>query len=216
MKEIILFPFGGNAREAVPVIEAINKKEDTWDLLGFIDDNPNLINKKCLGHKVIGGREILSEYPSAKVLAVPGRPENYFNRKKIIDSLSISPERFTTLIHPAANISSSTKIGRNSLIMAGVTATVNISIGNHCVILPNTVISHDTVIDDYNMIGSNVSISGGVHIENLCYIGTGSKIIQEVTIGQGSLTGIGTIVLESIEPNSVVVGNPGRIIRKVK
>ena len=216
MKEIILFPFSGNAKEAITVIEAINKKLKTWELLGFIDDNPDLTGKECLGYKVIGGREKLSEYPSAKVLAVPGRPENYFKRGKIINSLAISSEQFATLIHPAANISPSTKIGYNTLVMAGVVTTINVCIGNHCVILPNTVISHDVVIDSYTLIGSNVSISGGVRIEKLCYIGTGSKIIEEVTVSHGSLIGIGTIVLRSTEPDTVVVGNPGRTIRKVQ
>lgn len=216
MKEIILFPFGGNAKEAITVIEAINEKIKTWEVLGFIDDNPDLIGEKCSGHEVIGGREKLSEYPPAKVLAVPGRPENYLKREKIIDSLGASPERFATLIHPSANISPSTKIGYNTLIMAGVVTTINVYIGNHCIILPNSVISHDVTIDDFNLIGSNVSISGSVHIEKLCYLGTGSKIIQEVTVSHGSLIGIGTVVLKSIEPNSVVVGNPGRTIRKVE
>lgn len=216
MKEIILFPFGGNAKEAITVIEAINMKTKTWEVLGFIDDNPDLNGKKYSGYKVIGGKEILSECPSAKVLAVPGRPENYFKRKKIIDSLGVSSERFATLIHPASNVSPSTKTGYNTLVMAGVVTTINVCIGNHCVILPNSVISHDVIIDDYNLIGSNVSVSGSVRIEKLCYIGTGSKIIQEVTVSQGSLIGMGTIVLSSTEPNSVVVGNPGRTIRKVQ
>ena len=216
MKKIILFPFGGNAKEAVTVIEAINQKMKTWEVLGFIDDNPDLLGEKSSGYEVIGGREKLSEYPKVKVLAVPGRPENYLKREKIIDSLGVSPERFATLIHPSASISSSTKIGYNTLIMAGVVVTINVSIGNHCVILPNSVISHDVTIDDYSMIGSNVSISGSVHVEKLCYLGTGSKIIQEVTVSHGSLIGLGTVVFKSIGPNSLVIGNPGRAIRKVK
>lgn len=214
--ELILFPFGGNAKEAIFVIEEINRMKPTWQIIGFIDDNLELTGREYSSYKVMGGREKISEFQSAKILAVPGRPEDFYKRKEMIDSLGISGTRFATIIHPSACISSATAIGNNTLIMAGVVTTAMASIGNHCVILPNTVISHDVVIDDYTLVGSNVSISGGVHIESLCYIGTGSRIMQELRIGRGSLIGMGTNVLKSVEPNSVVVGNPGRIIRKVQ
>ena len=213
--DLIFFPFGGNAREAITVVNAINKNKKTWELIGFIDDNSDLWSKEFFGYKVLGGKEKLKDYPNAKILAVPGRPDNYFKREHIINSLNLSVNRFTTLIHPSAQISKDTKIGYNTLIMAGVVITSNVTIGNNCVILPNTVISHDSIIDDFCLIGSNVSISGGVHIEKNCYIGTGSKIIQEITIREKSLIGLGTVVLKSTEAGSVIVGNPGKFLRRI-
>jgi len=212
--QLILFPFGGNAREAVTVVRAINKKQKTWDLAGFIDDNRDVWGKEFNGCKVLGGRDVLSLYPSAKILAVPGNPENYFKRDRIIDFPGIITERFATLVHPSASISCDTNMGYNTLIMAGVVTTAGVTVGNHCVILPNTVISHDSVIKDYCLIGSGVSVSGGVTIEEMCYIGTGSKIIQDVTVGKKSLLGLGTVLLNSTEPGSIMVGNPGRLLRK--
>lgn len=216
MKDIILFPFGGNAREAVQVIEGINRNEKTWNLLGFIDDNPAVWKKEFRGYKVLGGKDKLPLYSQAKILAVPGRTETYLNRDKIINSFDVGSDRFATLIHPAAEVASDAPIGVNTLIMAGVVITINVNIGNHCVILPNTVISHDVIVEDYCMIGSNVSISGGVHVREKCYIGTGSKLIQEIEIGQESLIGIGSVVLKSVKSGSVIVGNPGKFLRKVR
>jgi sugar O-acyltransferase (sialic acid O-acetyltransferase NeuD family) len=216
MNDIILFPFGGNAREAVQVIESINQHKKTWNLLGFIDDNSAVWGKAFRGYNVLGGKDKLSRYPDAKILAVPGRAETYLTRDKIINSLDVTPDRFATLIHPSAEIASDAQIGVNTLIMAGGVITINVKVGAHCVILPNTVISHDVFIDDYSMLGSNVSLSGGVRVGKKCYIGTGSKLIQEIEIGEGSLIGIGSVVLKSVEKGSVIVGNPGRFLRKVK
>jgi hypothetical protein len=36
--ELILFPFSGNAKEAISVIEEINRMNPTWKIIGFIDD----------------------------------------------------------------------------------------------------------------------------------------------------------------------------------
>lgn len=210
--DLLLFPFNGNAREAVCVIEAINRVKPTWRLLGFVDDNAELCGRDFYGYPVLGNKEIIADYPQAKLLVCPGRPENFRLRDQIIDGLSLTREHFAILIHPSAEIGTGSNIGYNTVLMAGVVLTAGVSIGNHCVILPNTVIAHESVVKDYCMMGSNVSVSGGVTIEEKSYIGTGSKIIQEVTIGRGSLIGIGTVVLKSTPANSKVAGNPGRLL----
>lgn len=216
MKKLILFPFNGNAQEAVSIVDAANQTDQRCCLLGFIDDNLELRGKEFQSYSILGGRDQLDLYPDAKVLAVPGRPENFWEREKVIDSLGIDEKRFSSLIHPSAQIGVGVEIGYNTLIMAGVVITANVSVGNHCVILPNTVISHDSIIRDYCLIGSNVSISGGVNVERLSYIGSGSKLIQEITIGEKTLVGLGSTVLGSTEPQSIVAGNPAKLLRKAK
>ncbi len=46
------------------------------------------------------------------------------------------------------------------------------------------------------------------------WIGTHCSIPMGVAIGNGSVLGAGTVLLKSVEPFSVVVGAPGRVIRK--
>lgn len=214
MNDLLLFPFNGNAREAITTIETINEKKKQWNILGFFDDDKNNMKREIQGYHLLGQRDILDRYPQAKVLAVPGSSETHLQRRKIINSLNIPKERFATIIHPDSSISHDTKIGFNTLIMAGVVTTSNVTIGNHCVILPNTVISHDSVIKDYCLVGSNVTVSGRVVLEELCYIGSGTRFIQDICIGEGTLAGIGSVILKSTEPYSVVVGVPARFLRK--
>ncbi|MCI0570214.1 MAG: NeuD/PglB/VioB family sugar acetyltransferase [Myxococcaceae bacterium] len=213
MNDLVLFPFNGNAREALAVIDAINRVRPTWKVLGFVDDDPALAGRELYGHRVLGGSRCLNEFPEARVLAVPGRPESYASRDGVIRKLALPPERFATLVHPSAEVGPGSVLGHNTLVMAGVVITVDVVIGNHCVVLPNTVISHDVRVGDFCLIGSNVSFSGGVQVEPQCYIGTGARILQGVTIGTRTLVGLGTVVLGSTAPGCAVVGNPGRVIR---
>lgn len=210
MKDLLLFPYNGNAREAVSLLE----ESTQWKLIGFITDDKTKWGKKFREIEVFETHPFLEKHPEAGVLAVPGRAENHLKRKEFIDALSLPFERFATLIHPRATLSKDTHVGVNTLIMAGVVTTANVRIGNHCIILPNTVLSHDVEVGDYCIIGSNVSISGSVHIKPHCYIGSGSKIIQEIEIGEGTLVGLGSIVIHSTEPYTVVAGNPAKFLRR--
>lgn len=214
MKDLLLFPFGGNAREAVSVIDAINCERPTWNIIGFVDDDMSKQGITWHGYSVLGDRKIFNKYKKAKVLAVPGNPSNYLKREQLIDSMGISSERFVKLVHPTATIGPEVSIGFNTLIMGGVQTTVDISIGNHCVVRPNTVISHDVKIHDYCLIGANVSISGNVEISRLSYIGAGSNLIQGLFVDEGTLVGMGAVVLRSTTPCSVVVGNPARPLKR--
>ena len=44
-------------------------------------------------------------------------------------------------------------------------------------------------------------------------IGAGATILPGVTIGHNAMVGAGAVVTRSVPPNSVVVGNPAKIIR---
>lgn len=205
MEKLILFPYNGNALEAVDCLAG------QFELLGFIDDQKEKQGIQPNGDKVFS-REALAQFPQAKILAVPGSASSYLQRKNIIAGLAVAPERWVTVIHPSARVSKRAQIGRNVLIMAGVVVTSNARIGDHVCILPNTVIHHDVVIEDFVIIGAKVVIAGFSKIEKNCYLGSGSNIINNVTIGENSLIGLGANVISSFPPNSKAVGNPARQI----
>ncbi len=215
MNSLLIFPFGGNAREIVLSIIEINKLYKTWNIIGFLDDNKELWGKKFINIPVLGGLFTINKYPGSYILAVPGNPNTYNLRNKIINKLKLPISRFASIIDPSARISPDTKIGKNTAIMANVVISTGVKIGNHCVILPNTVIAHDSKINNYSMIGANVTVSGSACIEENCYIGSGCNIKENIRIGKGSLIGLGSNVVNNIPKNVVAVGNPAKTIRRI-
>ncbi len=213
MKDLILFPFGGNTREALLSIKAINSLKPTWNIIGFLDDNKKLWNKKYLNIPILGGSNLSHKFSSYFFLAVPGNPDTFGERRNKIQSLKIPVTKFATIIDPTARVASDSKIGKNTLIMANVVLSAGVSIGNHVLILPNTVVAHDTKIGDYSMLGANVVVSGYCTISENCYIGSGTNIKDHIKIGKGSLIGLGSNVISNIPAGVVCVGNPARILR---
>lgn len=205
MEKLLIFPFNGNAMEAVDCASG------QYEIIGFIDDAIEKQGKTAFGIEVYG-RGGLLWYKEAKILVVPGSPSSFHLRNKIISGLEIPCERFASVISPFASVSKMAKIGFNVLIMSGVVITCNANIGNHSCILPNTVIHHDTFIGDYTIVGSNVTIAGNSKIGLNCYIGSGTSIINNIEIGDRSLIGMGSNVIKTIPSNCKVAGNPARQI----
>lgn len=53
-----------------------------------------------------------------------------------------------------------------------------------------------------------------ITIEDDVLIGANSVVLAGITIGQHSMIAAGTIVTKSVPPNSVVAGNPGKVIKQ--
>lgn len=201
---LFLFPFNGNALEALDIIPERRRVK------GFIDDD--LTKKGEIRFSLeIFDRSILRG-DNFKILAVPGSPKSFLSRMQIINSLQIKPESFLSVISSSAFISSFSETGTNSLIMENTVIKGGCSVGDHVIIRPCTVISHDSKIGDYTIIGSNVSVSGSVSIGQNCYIGAGAVIREGVTIGAGSLIGAGAVVIRDVPAGSVAVGVPARFL----
>jgi sugar O-acyltransferase (sialic acid O-acetyltransferase NeuD family) len=211
---LIIFPFGGNARESLLTILDINKKNKKWDVLGFIDEDSSSWGKECCGVKVLGGQEVIKEFQDVKILAVPGNPNDYLKRQEIIDRLEKDNNHFATIIHPSVTVSPDTILGYNTIIMSNVVVSCGVNIGNHCVILPNSVIAHDCIVGDYCCIGSNVTISGNVALGSNCYVGSGVSMRDNMKIGENTLIGLGSNVISNFASGVVVAGNPAKRMRE--
>jgi sugar O-acyltransferase (sialic acid O-acetyltransferase NeuD family) len=203
LQTLLIFPCNGNG------IEAIDCLGEAHQLIGFVDDSPEKRGTQAHGYPVLD-REALGRHPTAQVLAVPGNPTSYKRRRQIIEGLGIPEARFATVIHPMASVSQLARIGRNTLIMAGVVITSDAVIGDHVCILPNTVIHHDVVVGPWSLIGSGVTIAGGVVIGENCYIGSGTSIMNGIRVGAGALVGLGSNVIRDIPVGRKVGGNPAK------
>lgn len=99
-------------------------------------------------------------------------------------------------IHPTAQLSFSAKFDR--------TFPIGVHVGAHSYIaFEARILTHDRTRGLYlhTRVGKN------------CFIGGRSLILPGVEIGDNCVVGAGSVVTRSVPPNSVVAGNPARVIR---
>lgn len=105
-------------------------------------------------------------------------------------------------IHPGATI------GKNFFIDHGT----GVVIGQTTIIGDNVMLYHGVTL------GGTKNIQGKRHptILNNCIIGAGAKVLGNITIGENSKIGAGSVVTKDVPNNSIVVGIPGKCINKKK
>lgn len=210
MKNIVIIGAGGVGREVSLIIQQINELEQTWNLIGFIDDNVKNWGKVINGYSVIGGIEALEilSPDTYVVIAIA----NYEVKKKIVNRIN-NKFKFATIAHPKVWIHDYVTIGEGTVIYEGTILTANIEIGNHVIISPKCGIGHDSIIKDYVSLLWNVNISGNDLIEEGVMMGSGSTVIQGRRIGRGSIIGAGAVVTEDVQCFSTAVGVPAKVIK---
>lgn len=105
-------------------------------------------------------------------------------------------------------------------------ARSTISAKNRIHIERDVIMATSVLIQDHNhayedigrsIRSQGVTDGGRIRIESGCWIGQGAAIVcneGDVVIGRNSVIGANALVTRSCPPNSVVVGNPGRIAKR--
>jgi acetyltransferase-like isoleucine patch superfamily enzyme len=115
-------------------------------------------------------------------------------------------------------------VGSNSLIDCAESITIgdNVLISYDCVLTDsdNHSLNHSERKDDLEKwrVGAHdwtkVRIAPVV-IKDRAWIGARSIILKGVTIGEGAIVGMGSLVTKDVEAYTVVAGNPARLIKKL-
>jgi sugar O-acyltransferase (sialic acid O-acetyltransferase NeuD family) len=207
IRPLIIIGASGHALEIHFLAERLGLR-----IKGFLDDNVSVWDSEVLGSPVLGGIDRWVEHDECQFTVAIGSPRV---RRKVIEQMECAGQpAFATLIDPAAIVSGrEVTIGTGSVICAGVVLTTRISLGKHVLINRNATIGHESRLGDYVTIAPLAAVSGRVSLAELVEVGTGACIRQGLNMAHGSMLGMGGVLVQDVEDNALMVGNPARLLR---
>ena len=129
------------------------------------------------------------------------------------------------------------EIGDETKIGAFVEIQKNATVGKRCKISSHTFVCEGVTIEDNVFVGHNVAFINDSYprattgdqlqteadwkvektlVKKGASIGSGSTILANITIGENALVGAGSVVTKDVPPNTIVAGNPARVLRKIE
>jgi acetyltransferase-like isoleucine patch superfamily enzyme len=130
------------------------------------------------------------------------------------------------------------EIGDETKIGAFVEIQKNAVVGKRCKISSHTFICEGVTIEDNVFVGHSVTFindsyprattaEGGLQTEadwkvertlvkKGASIGSGSTILSNISIGENAIVGAGSVVTKDVPANTIVAGNPARVLRQIE
>jgi acetyltransferase-like isoleucine patch superfamily enzyme len=128
------------------------------------------------------------------------------------------------------------EIGDDVKVGAFVEIQRGARIGNQCKISSHTFICEGVAIEDEVFIGHNVTFTNDrypratngdgklqteqdwkcetTRVKRGASIGSGATLLCGITVGERAIVGAGSVVTRDVPPDTVVAGNPARVIRR--
>ena len=196
-------------RQVMSFAKSCNGYGKKFDIKGFLDDNLDAM-KGFPGYPVVLGT----------VDGYQIEPDDvFFNsigdiqaKKLCIQKILDRGGDFLTLIHPTAQVSPDTKIGKGCMLSSYVGVGVETTIGDFCLIQSKATIGHDVIVGDFARIDCNVVLIAGVKVGKDVCVHTSSVVNHDVKLGDGSTVGAMSFVIKNVNPGQTVFGNPAKVI----
>jgi len=186
-------------------------KDSTYEVVGFTVNKDYLINSTFQDLPVVAFEELEQHFsPSEYLLFAPMIGVKMNNiRKKIYLEGKEKGYTFATYISSKATVCDN-EIGENCFILEDNTLQPFTKIGNNVIMWSGNHIGHHGVIEDHVFFTSHVVLSGHCHVKERAWFGVNSTIRDGVTIGEGSLIAMGSLITKSTDDNGFYIGSPAK------
>jgi acetyltransferase-like isoleucine patch superfamily enzyme len=213
---IIIGGIGTAVVVAEQLLDAIERFGYPAELLGFAFDDPEMTQVMefpilCHSYEV---KEKYAQYDDVKFLYLLYRSDLIKERSDLRDSFEIPQDKYFNFIHPSAYVARSVKMGYGNIILTGSVFNSNAQIGSFNSFMASCLVGHDTVIGNSNFFAAHTCIGSGLSVGDMNFFGINCCVKNKIIMGNSNLIGQCANVVNNVNDNLVLVGNPAKPLIK--
>ncbi len=210
-RRIFVYGAGGHGK----VVADILLRRGESEFVGFVDDREELWGSNVIGFPVLGGGSWLRcEASHSCVVAALGVGDNQ-SRQLLAERCASWNIELLTVVHAAATVSQSARLGRGTAVMAGTIINSDARVGAGVIVNSGAVVEHEVEIGDYAHVAPRAAMGGASRLGAFSHLGLGAVVLPCIHVGSHTMVGAGAVVVKDLPDGVVAIGVPARIRREL-
>ncbi len=204
MNNLLLLGAGSGSREVALLVSRINAAAATWTLLGYVDDDPDLVGTRVDGLPVFAADH---DHGTAALHVASGL-QDPATRERMLTAFERRGATLATLIAPDVILPPDFHAEPGCVVMPGVIVSFDVQLGRGTLVMWGVALGHHLRVGAHTTILTRALIAGGCRIGARATIGAGAIVNVKTTIGDDALVGVGTTVLDNYPSGKRAIAVP--------
>jgi sugar O-acyltransferase (sialic acid O-acetyltransferase NeuD family) len=206
---LIIVGAGGHAQVVADILHCMRLAGHDIHLIGYLDDATHLHAKTILDAPVLGPINLLAAIEHDGLVVAIG--DNAV-RSRFFEKYKAEGEQLIVAKHPASLVSADVSIGAGSMICAGVVINTGSLIGEDVILNTGCTIDHHSHVGSHAHVAPGVHSGGEVSIGQGTLVGIGSTILPRCRIGNWTVVGGASLVNRDLPDSVTAFGVPARVM----
>ena len=209
MRNLLIIGAGKFGREVYAWARQSREYETSWNIKGFLDCRPEILNGLKYDVPIISSAEDYSPQSDDLFVCAIAEPNI---KKTLCEIIKRRGGLFCNIVHPTVVMGENVKLGVGVILCPYAVISCDAEIGDFVSINLHTAVGHDVKIGDCCQINPHTSLGGGAILKAGVTIGSNVCILPDAVVEEGSVVGAGSVVLRRVPPHHTVFGVPAKLV----
>jgi UDP-perosamine 4-acetyltransferase len=209
MEEVVIIGAGGHGKVVLDILRA----DGRFRPVGFVDNNPSLLDSYVCGLPVLGPINALPRLKRQGVRRAIIAIGDNRQRQRQRGELDAAGFELVNVVHPTAFVSPRATLGRGVVVAPRASVVTEARIGDLAIVNTAAVVDHECEVGEAAHVAPGAVLAGRVRVGRGAFIGIGAKVIQCRSIGAFAVVGAGAAVIHDVPAGATAVGVPARVVK---